>query len=36
MRLARRDFQALTSLKDKAVLLHFEGQLSFKNVEELP
>ena len=36
MRLARRYFEALTSLKDEALLLYFEGQLSFKDVEELP
>jgi hypothetical protein len=36
MRLAGRYFEALTSLKDEALLLYFEGQLAFKNVEELP
>ena len=36
MRLAGRYFEALTSLKDEAVLPYFEGQLSFKDVEELP
>jgi hypothetical protein len=35
VRLPRRYFEALPSLKDEALLLYFEGQLSFKDVEEL-
>jgi hypothetical protein len=33
--LAGRDFNTCAGLQDEAVLLHFNGQLSFKNVEEL-
>jgi hypothetical protein len=35
MRLAGKDLDTCAGLQDEAVLLHFNGQLSFKNVEEL-
>src|ERR1700748_1635649 len=36
MGLAGRYFEALTGLKEETLLPHFEGQLAFKNIEELP
>ena len=35
MLLAWRDFESLTGLKNKVMMLDFEGELSFENKEEL-